>query len=670
MADSLANTQGRVREWIGPRIIPVFADEVQWSEDSNYEPLMMVQNAGETFMSRQYVPAGVPLPDTSNGQESNDYWVHMSNWNAQVEGYREEVIRYAEEVLTFSGDISDLQNALPTSVFDSENTVDARFDIIEADAWVTALRIAADAVTTAKIEDAAVTTAKIADNAVTSAKLDSTLAASILALNGKKGIVYGDSTAAESPTYIARFANLSGMDITNNALGGTKVTPASWTPDPSKHDLWNILKTLSGADLAGYDYIFLCYGTNEWQDHTHPFDTGNGANRLCNFERALTDCIERILTLNNAIQIVYVAPAFAHRPFGSSSALINKSGYMLQDYTKVASMVCKKYNTGFINLANLTINESNYVNWFYGGGDIQAFVHYNEAMKDRVAEYMYATYPWANKEEIFTVDNFVKICAPFNKMSDDTSNLVNFAPYDINMVPERLIPISAASTYETKESFSITDDTVINFYYVGGGSSPYPALKIYPTDDPTKYTYISDIAGYARCSARFIGYEGNSTITFENMSSTATVRVNNACIGESVFAYNKEFTQGWLVNNDNLTYFSSEFRDSDSVMVANIKDGVLHLRGYVETVSQLNVGYHVITSLPSFLRPSEHMLPEYIIFPCFVQYSGGEITTSILLNQASGQLYIYNQATLPTGSKIQFNGCIDYDICNSPMLQS
>ena len=178
MTDSLANTQGRVREWIGPRIIPVFADEVQWSDESNYEPLMMVQNQGETFMSRQYVPAGAPLPNVENGQESTDYWVHMSNWNAQVEAYREEVMEYAQTVLGFSSDISDLQDALPIAEFDSVNTVKAAIDAINtaitaitANDWVTTARIADSNVTTGKINDAAITTNKIADDAVTTNKI-------------------------------------------------------------------------------------------------------------------------------------------------------------------------------------------------------------------------------------------------------------------------------------------------------------------------------------------------------------------------------------------------------------------------------------------------------------------------------------------------------------------
>ena len=112
------------RQYIGARYIPIFANPVQWSDDREYDYLTMVQYQGETYMSKQYVPTDIPLPDTSQGEEDNEYWVHMSNWNAQVEVYREEVLQYNDR-------ISTVENDLPLTAFDSTNTVDARFDAIE-----------------------------------------------------------------------------------------------------------------------------------------------------------------------------------------------------------------------------------------------------------------------------------------------------------------------------------------------------------------------------------------------------------------------------------------------------------------------------------------------------------------------------------------------------------
>lgn len=127
---------GRVREYIGARYVPVFADPVTWDDERAYDPLTMVQYLGETYMSKQYVPIGAQLPTVAQGEESNEFWVHMSNWNAQVEAYREEVMRYAEEVSAFDDRIDTLEDDLPSSNFSSTNTVkkyvDDNIDSVEA----------------------------------------------------------------------------------------------------------------------------------------------------------------------------------------------------------------------------------------------------------------------------------------------------------------------------------------------------------------------------------------------------------------------------------------------------------------------------------------------------------------------------------------------------------
>ena len=204
---------GKVREYIGARYIPIFADPVEWDIDSTYDTLTMVQHEGETFMTRQYVPAGIQLPNTSEDEESNDYWVHMSNWNAQVEFYRQEVLAFDGRISTLEGEIpssdfdstntvkkaiddlsdilpgsdfdstntvkkaiddlsdvlpgsdfdstntvkkaiDDTANLLPSSAFDSVNTVDARFDVIESNNWVDTNRIANGAITKDKLSSA------------------------------------------------------------------------------------------------------------------------------------------------------------------------------------------------------------------------------------------------------------------------------------------------------------------------------------------------------------------------------------------------------------------------------------------------------------------------------------------------------------------------------------
>lgn len=146
-----------VREYIGARYVPLFADPIEWDNTKTYEPLTIVYYQGNSYTSRQAVPTGIAITNT-------DYWALTGNYNAQIEAYRAEVQEFAD-------DISALEGALPTGVFDSTHTVDDRFDVIEANNWVSTARIADDAVTDDKLAANAVDTQNIKDNAITSAKI-------------------------------------------------------------------------------------------------------------------------------------------------------------------------------------------------------------------------------------------------------------------------------------------------------------------------------------------------------------------------------------------------------------------------------------------------------------------------------------------------------------------
>lgn len=78
-------------QYIGSRYVPIFADPAEWNSARTYEPLTIVLNEGNSYTSRQFVPAGVELANT-------DYWLETGNYNAQVEQYRQEVIDYATKL--------------------------------------------------------------------------------------------------------------------------------------------------------------------------------------------------------------------------------------------------------------------------------------------------------------------------------------------------------------------------------------------------------------------------------------------------------------------------------------------------------------------------------------------------------------------------------------------
>ena len=76
------------RQYIGARYVPIFGrkgeESIEWDNSAPYEPLTIVLYQGNSYTSRQYVPAGVEITN-------QEFWAITGNYNAQVEQYRREV---------------------------------------------------------------------------------------------------------------------------------------------------------------------------------------------------------------------------------------------------------------------------------------------------------------------------------------------------------------------------------------------------------------------------------------------------------------------------------------------------------------------------------------------------------------------------------------------------
>lgn len=91
-----------VTQYIGARYVPLFADPMQWDSTKTYEPLTVVYNGGNSYTSKQYVPAGIQIDDDA-------YWALTGNYNAQIEQYRAEVAQYDGRIKTVEGDTAQLK---------------------------------------------------------------------------------------------------------------------------------------------------------------------------------------------------------------------------------------------------------------------------------------------------------------------------------------------------------------------------------------------------------------------------------------------------------------------------------------------------------------------------------------------------------------------------------
>lgn len=91
-----------VTQYVGARYVPLFADPLQWDSTKTYEPLTVVYNGGNSYTSRQYVPAGIQIDDDA-------YWALTGNYNAQIEQYRAEVARHDGRITAVEGDTAQLK---------------------------------------------------------------------------------------------------------------------------------------------------------------------------------------------------------------------------------------------------------------------------------------------------------------------------------------------------------------------------------------------------------------------------------------------------------------------------------------------------------------------------------------------------------------------------------
>ena len=92
MADTPADAPAKgVRQYVGARYVPVFANPLEWSDTREYEPLTIVTYQGNSYTSMQYVPTSISIADTA-------YWALTGNFNAQLEAYRAEVRGFDDRI--------------------------------------------------------------------------------------------------------------------------------------------------------------------------------------------------------------------------------------------------------------------------------------------------------------------------------------------------------------------------------------------------------------------------------------------------------------------------------------------------------------------------------------------------------------------------------------------
>lgn len=250
MADNVttppATDYSGVREYVGARYVPVFADPAEWDNTSGYEPLTIVLHQGNSFTSTQYVPTGVDINDTK-------YWLETGNWNAQIEAYRKEVLAFDQRITENTENIEGNMAAIAEEV---KNRTEAVAEEVENRTEAVAAEAQARA-------NADTELAERIDNMEKATPLDD--------MKGRHAVFIGDSFMAPTTSYPQKLAyfvsQLLGWTMHNYAVGGTGWYDEGGVGKNFIHQLEGSVDSIT-VPTDQVSYVVIGGGFNDWNDPT------------------------------------------------------------------------------------------------------------------------------------------------------------------------------------------------------------------------------------------------------------------------------------------------------------------------------------------------------------------------------------------------------------------
>lgn len=250
MADNVttppATDYSGVREYVGARYVPVFADPAEWDNTRGYEPLTIVLHQGNSFTSTQYVPTGVDINNT-------EYWLETGNWNAQIEAYRKEVLAFDQRITENTENIEGNMAAIAEEV---KNRTEAVAEEVENRTEAVAAEAQARA-------NADTELAERIDNMKKATPLDD--------MKGRHAVFIGDSFMAPTTSYPQKLAyfvsQLLGWTMHNYAVGGTGWYDEGGVGKNFIHQLEGSVDSIT-VPTDQVSYVVIGGGFNDWNDPT------------------------------------------------------------------------------------------------------------------------------------------------------------------------------------------------------------------------------------------------------------------------------------------------------------------------------------------------------------------------------------------------------------------
>ena len=366
-----------VREYIGARYVPIFADPIEWNVNTAYEPLTIVQHQGNSYTSRQYVPTGIDISNSS-------YWAETGNYNSQIEAYR-------QEVLQFDGRIGDLEDNFPITSNDIANGA------------ISESKLAANSVGYNALKSESITPSKL--NADTIKRFWDAK----FSLTGSNMVVFGDSYTQDNidnsvnAYWPKRVASALGCTLFNYAIAGAGFAISY---QPISNQQANCANEMTQEQVNNTSIVICMAGCNDLLHDNAAADINTGINNFITWANSffpyaqiyvipfnfgfgglsqarnvtITNSLNSIMVFNTAR--THIVPYAWAWNIGIASRFQNQNHPNISGYNHIAAQVLNAINgyEGFcsgtgnvVNLQNATGLESGFINYNVKNG----IVHMN-----------------------------------------------------------------------------------------------------------------------------------------------------------------------------------------------------------------------------------------------------------------------------------------------------
>ena len=181
-------------------------------------------------------------------------------------------------------------------------------------------------------------------------------------LYNKKLCFYGDSTIFVNESYETIIANSDiPASVDRRGASGTTLTTQGYT-------LIN-----NATDLGTFDYVFVCYGINDW----------SGISRK-RFTDAVRATASKIITSGS--EPIFVFPWVVYIPTLASNGFINNFGCDMAGYVDGAISVCEEMNVKYFNLCSLgNVTPTNFASKLIASGN-GYYLHESASLGEYISE--------------------------------------------------------------------------------------------------------------------------------------------------------------------------------------------------------------------------------------------------------------------------------------------